>query len=354
MTKKQNINLVKTDYDNFRDMAFFIKQQKKANEMLREVEEFKQSFLDSKMISYTEFIQKNPLYTMNLFGGIKEIIIFKPSKESNEITKAFIKINKGNHRFFWDTMFLGMSPSIQSSSLHYLPDNAVKQGRLSKEQICAVNRLYFAEYADIDIDYTTGRLTKEIHHKKSEVNEKDTLWIIDDSIQFINKDFIKQDLKKEYSHDVKYRYIRESSNYFAVYYNLNNFGIKYPSDIIIDETAVISYMENRFKDACDIIKSLYTETPEKTAKLTYDKAYGNPEEKHCVIWKGEPMFISSKKYVKAEISDDEKTVSFWFDRDRISGTEYNEYIKHRSWVPERIKLTYDVKTNELINIEKYL
>lgn len=47
----QTEHLVKTDYDNFRDMRFFVEQQRKAQAMLREVEEFTHSFLDSKLMS---------------------------------------------------------------------------------------------------------------------------------------------------------------------------------------------------------------------------------------------------------------------------------------------------------------
>jgi hypothetical protein len=58
--EKKNISLVKTDYDDFKDLSFFLDQQAKAEAMLREVEEFKKSFVMSKMISMGEWVQKNP------------------------------------------------------------------------------------------------------------------------------------------------------------------------------------------------------------------------------------------------------------------------------------------------------
>jgi hypothetical protein len=69
MKQNKNIQLVKTDYDNFRDMTFFIKQQKKANEMLREVHDFQKSFILSKFISFREFVEQNPEYGLKLFGS---------------------------------------------------------------------------------------------------------------------------------------------------------------------------------------------------------------------------------------------------------------------------------------------
>ena len=67
--KNNDIQLVKTDYDNFRDMTFFIKQQKKANEMLQEVHDFQKSFILSKFISFREFVEQNPGYGLKLFDS---------------------------------------------------------------------------------------------------------------------------------------------------------------------------------------------------------------------------------------------------------------------------------------------
>lgn len=52
--KKSDISLIKTDYDDFKNLSFFRTQYIKAQEMLREVNEFNQSFLDSKLLSVDE------------------------------------------------------------------------------------------------------------------------------------------------------------------------------------------------------------------------------------------------------------------------------------------------------------
>lgn len=66
-TKKyENIDLVKTDYDNFKNLAFFINQYKKAQEMIREVEDFYQSFLQSKLLSAEEVLKDEFVNFINL------------------------------------------------------------------------------------------------------------------------------------------------------------------------------------------------------------------------------------------------------------------------------------------------
>ena len=57
--KYKNIQLVKTDYDDFKTMRFFIDQEQKAEAMLKEVAEFKQSFIQSKLVSYNDWYKEN-------------------------------------------------------------------------------------------------------------------------------------------------------------------------------------------------------------------------------------------------------------------------------------------------------
>lgn len=61
---------MKTDYDDFKDLSFFLDQQTKAEAMLREVEEFKKSFVMSKMISVGDWVQKNPTKAVDIFCGV--------------------------------------------------------------------------------------------------------------------------------------------------------------------------------------------------------------------------------------------------------------------------------------------
>lgn len=66
-TKKyESIDLVKTDYDNFKNLAFFINQYKKAQEMIKEVENFYQSFLQSKLLSAEEVLKDEFTNFINL------------------------------------------------------------------------------------------------------------------------------------------------------------------------------------------------------------------------------------------------------------------------------------------------
>lgn len=57
-------NLVITNYDNFKDLSYFISQHNKALEMIKEVENFYLSFLKSKLI-YSYDIDKYPGFIVN-------------------------------------------------------------------------------------------------------------------------------------------------------------------------------------------------------------------------------------------------------------------------------------------------
>lgn len=60
MAKKKeytDIKLVKTDYDNMRNLKFFINQHKKALEMIDEVNSFYNSFIKSKLITSKKLIK---------------------------------------------------------------------------------------------------------------------------------------------------------------------------------------------------------------------------------------------------------------------------------------------------------
>lgn len=57
-------NLVITNYDNFKDLSYFIEQHNKALEMIKEVENFYLSFLKSKLI-YSYDIDKYPGFIVN-------------------------------------------------------------------------------------------------------------------------------------------------------------------------------------------------------------------------------------------------------------------------------------------------
>ena len=76
--KYNNIQLVKTDYDDFKTMRFFIDQERKAEAMLKEVAEFKQSFIQSKLVSYEDWYKKH----------------INPEADHKEIFNAFDKIHR--------------------------------------------------------------------------------------------------------------------------------------------------------------------------------------------------------------------------------------------------------------------
>lgn len=80
MTRKNNTEkLVITNYDNFKNANFFIKQYFQAQEMLKEVEEFFESFRMSKLITSEQLINIHPNMFLCEYGA--------------EWTEAFIEHN---------------------------------------------------------------------------------------------------------------------------------------------------------------------------------------------------------------------------------------------------------------------
>lgn len=78
--KRMTQRLIKTDYDNFRDMRFFVEQQRKAQAMLREVEEFTHSFLDSKLMSVED-----------VMSDYHNWLMFSPGQRMERSFKAYIE-----------------------------------------------------------------------------------------------------------------------------------------------------------------------------------------------------------------------------------------------------------------------
>ena len=78
--KRMTQRLIKTDYDNFRDMRFFVEQQRKAQAMLREVEEFTHSFLDSKLMSVED-----------VMSDYHNWLMFSPGWRMEHSFKAYIE-----------------------------------------------------------------------------------------------------------------------------------------------------------------------------------------------------------------------------------------------------------------------
>lgn len=55
----QDIKLTKTDYDNFKNLKFFIEQHKKATQMIKEVDAFYGSFIKSKILTIKQLMKNN-------------------------------------------------------------------------------------------------------------------------------------------------------------------------------------------------------------------------------------------------------------------------------------------------------
>ena len=70
MVRKSNTEkLVVTNYDNFKNADFFIKQYFQAQQMLKEVEEFFESFRMSKLLTSEQLINIHPNMFLREYGA---------------------------------------------------------------------------------------------------------------------------------------------------------------------------------------------------------------------------------------------------------------------------------------------
>ena len=65
--EQRSPSLVTTDYDNFKTLRFFINQQRKAEQMLKDIESFRRSFIDSKLVSFYDYVKEHPVEAIEQF-----------------------------------------------------------------------------------------------------------------------------------------------------------------------------------------------------------------------------------------------------------------------------------------------
>ena len=104
--------LVQTDYDNFKNLKFFQTQYLKAQEMLREVNDFNQSFLKSKLLSVDEVIADDYNW-----------LLFQPGIRMFNSTSAYIATLADNHFFVSDYIKNNKSKKSQKEIINYLSEN---------------------------------------------------------------------------------------------------------------------------------------------------------------------------------------------------------------------------------------
>lgn len=328
--KKDN-RLVKTDYDNFRDMTFFIKQQKKANEMLREVAEFQQSFVQSKLISYNDYLKENPHYGLKFFEHLRpEWILWRRNKGP---IAGYVKANclKGcNYR-----------PYVQ----------------LTKEEEHTVNLFYLGTdnyklkaTTLIEEPYVTSSLTGDYH-------PEDLSLYVFDWKRFLDADVIEDAFDKyatELSSKVELLYENaQKREDYQPWIRVSDVLIEQYRDEVakfvppaIDEKALLDVMYDRFGSAIKILQKCYViddEWKQQHFKACYPNI--NIDDKCWIVWNGELRFVSdTPKNYESKLNEECTEFSFIFDRHTIKDKKYHGFCQ----------LTYSTKNNELIKYEEYL
>ena len=354
------MSLVKTDYDNFRDMTFFIKQQKKANEMLREVREFQKSFILSKFISFREFVEQNPTYGLKLFSDSPRLTYYEQTRTNDEFDYPG-QSDSENIISYGCLYFLPKLPVIYRRS-EYIPielrsrldeNKEVKAMHMSYAEQEILDEFYFSMYTyfsiprasetERQISYYAGTFANGGHNVKR-AEEKTN--IITDWRQYIRLDKLNAYMySPENPYDVtgKWRFM-----------HYKKCAYMFKSKEAIEECHNI--IRKRFNDAIEIYTRLYKEDFEGRMQRLWDKGYGSPDEKAFIVWEGQPKFISIRpdKY-EAEVAPDGNTISFKFELGQTIDRRVDMGVGFfRFNYATACKLTYSTKNNELINYQEYI
>ena len=357
---KENIQLVKTDYDNFKDMTFFIQQQKKANEMLREVHDFQKSFILSKFISFREFVEQNPEYGLKLFGSprlsyfektkTKDVFDYPGQSDSKYI------ISYGCLHILADLPVLYRRSKYLPHNLHYiygrsLNEDDVKAMNITYDEQEILDDFYFSMLTPFDMPIASDT-ERQIKYYVATFNGGHYVERLEEKTNVITdwRKYIKSDKLNEYMRlpEITFDVTRQWR-----YMQYKDCAFMFKSKEAIEECYNI--IHNRFKDAIEIYTRLYKDDFEGRMERLWDKGYISPDDKNFIVWEGQPKFISicPDKY-EAEVSPDESSISFKFELAQTIDRRERMFPGPYGFAPSSCKLTYSTKNNELINYQEYL
>ena len=332
-------SLVKTDYDNFKDMRFFVEQQRKAQEMMREVEDFQRSFIMSKFISMKDYVRENPMYGYNVFRTFSFRYYENEKSEPVGVIEARyseLPIYRRKGKF---------EKTLNISSYHkpIYVDMTLEEEKL-------LDNLYFALYGQIEINCVDNKLfstSKYVNknekfdyydeHAKSVISLNRTPFIIDGWEQFVDMKAVKQYIKK--NPNALQNFIKGWKLIWPTKDCDDWQGYRY----IKDEEGARAVLEERFKDAIALHKKFYYADVEGTAKR---KCCGwcTPEDKCYILWEGMPRFVSPTPEKYESIINNDNTITFTF-KYQSDENDYNQVYLYET------KLTYSIDNNELLKYE---
>ena len=340
--------LVRTDYDNFRDMRFFVEQQRKAQAMMREVEEFQRSFVQSKLISYNDYIKDHPLYGLSFFDSIfPDVVLWR--KDNGPIIG---NIKADTYKVFNGPLYVRKGT-----------EDFLIYPRLWLEKTREITNITKKQQKQLEIFYRASSLRTVLLGDKTiikdsednEVPSEQSLYItdwekyIDASCIYDNWDVISQELcggksiyyDNVYKHSYYQPYIRLEDN---VLIQQNPAKIKLEIPPQVDCDVLRNVMLERFAEAIEVIKNCYAVDDEYKQRMFLNTHNITPDDKCYVIWNNDLKFVSNtpQKY-QVSLDDDYNKLTFQFDR-------YNPYNKKYEGT---CKLTYSTKDNELIDYQEH-
>jgi len=345
--EKNSISLVKTDYDDFKDLSFFLEQQRKAEAMLREVEDFKKSFVMSKMVSMAEWVKENPTYGLTFFEDPHLCISFKPNGLFGFI---FVDYNRDLH---WFSPNLAHNWHQDHWCDHYYleKDNYPKDKRKVLDQFFINCHRHLQEMSYGLAEWVdTGEKDADGFKKQEAVpftDDSQSIYILD--WKKYTKPEVVKEIESEYAR--RCEVLKLDVNKFRREYEIKNHSKVLLVNEIIDE------MHRRFATPISYIRDLYSAHPDILCEYLAEQETGRwfhfkTSENNCVIYKGRPRWVSNNlDKVKITTSEDRKKIICEF-KDEEDYKRFN-FDSFRILETRTCELTYSAKNNELTDYKVY-
>lgn len=331
--KKKSPSLVATDYDNFKTLRFFINQQHKAEEMMREIENFHASFVQSKLVNFRDYVKEHPDAAFNQFEKLvkKARYVYHVYPDGHKLELVDV-ICADRLRIFCNVR--EGKDYLYPICLDYRK-NGVYDPDISEEDQRLLDELYTAAFCGPQ--YEKADNCAYLKEKKIPINR--TFLIV--------KDFDK------YMRDYARRQKLIADNPEKQLNRVDLYHIDLDlSDFYFDYDEIEKLLRKRFKKHLEVYKRMCLKHIDDSIERWYDMLaqpfhysmyIKNSNIKTCVLYNDRVEFVSNSPYnYSIKISDDESTIDFDF-----SSTDIFRDIETTRYCT----LTYKTDNNELVDFK---
>lgn len=341
---KKSPSLVTTDYDNFKTLRFFINQQHKAEEMMREIENFHASFVQSKLVNFRDYVKEHPDAAFNQFEKLvknaRYVYYVYPDGHKLELVdvihserlRVFCNVRKGKDYLY---------------PMGYVyPKNCVYDPDISEEDQFLLDELYTAAFREPQYEKADG--CAYLGEKKVPVPINRTFLIVKDFDKYVRNHAWHQKLIAD-NPEKQLRSVELYHINVVDYYSYKNYNVDFDYD------EIDKLLRKRFKKHLEVYKRLCLKHIDDSIERWYDMLtqpfdYGmyikNSDIKTCVLYNDRVEFVSDAPYsYSIKISDDESTIDFDF-----SSTDIFRNIETTRYCT----LTYKTDNNELVDFKTKL